>query len=460
MKLKGEKKRKTELLPIILTSVLFVALISITVALIVELSSSSEDRRGDFDMGMIMSDGTEYEDISDMLVPEFIGITSDGTRKGITASAKIVKDIFRMISPTIACIFEKNDFVECSDEDWNALTKLEDTVYVRLHSELPTEVLKMFVSMLDGDTLQFGNDTSLVYEMFIIPYSEKSDTVRLYIRSLDGEVRLYSANKPEKYISESEISRIIESYSQSLSAFCFSEDEYESLSFTEPILEEGIQASRIIITNKTSEYVYDMHGGVDTVLEVFGMNPDKVMASNNDDDSSTGYIDSRGAFYVRDSAFEYRSTVDGGIPISKFIGYTPVGEMTYIDCIRAACTLFRGIRKTDKLFAGNNADAYVSYVSAENGRMTVELSYCFNNIQITDTDPALHAVFENGTMREANINTVSVTAWNEKSVTSNEFGFADYLVRKGIKAYNVSTKYRADFSADFVNAEWIAECIE
>ena len=439
------------------TCALFVLLMALTIALIVNFSSGNKSNAGDFDIGMIISDETEYKDISDMLVPEFVGLTAGGQRSGIALSPNVIKDIFRTVSPTVSYILYNGETTEYSDGEWEKLTELDDSVYVRFHSQLPESVVLEFCDIMNGTEREYTEKTSYIYEMFIIPYSEERDAVTLALRAVNGDTKIYKVNKPEKYLTSSEISVLAQSYAASLTSFTFAFDEYESLSYTEPIFANGIQTKNIIISNRTASFAYNSLHGTDDVLEVFGMNPDKVRSSPSEDDSSIGYIDSNGAFYIKDSEFEYKAASGGGINISEFVGYVADDPCGYFDYIRSAATLLLRLKELDKNYVGADADFIVSSVSSDDGRVTVEFVYCCDNIVMTDIAPALRAVYSDGMMREATVYTVAVRARNDRNESSSEAGFASYISQKKIAAYNVCLKYRADFVAESIKAEWVAE---
>ena len=439
---------------------LFAVLVALSVTLTVVFYRYSEKHGGDFDIGMITSDGGEYEDISGLFIPSFIGITHGGDRSGTSCSSDVTADIFRTLSPTVAYILSRNSVTEVGEDDWESLVSLGDSVYIRFHSEMPASVVGMFAGMLAQSRETVDVTGGGIYEMFIVPYSAEGDIIRLLTRSVDGEVMQYTAFEPEKYITSAELGTIAESYSSSLIDFSFAKNEYSSLGYTEPLFSDTVRTANIIVTNGTSVFAYNFAGGVDDVMSAFGMNPDKVRISREEDtsyDYPIGYIDSRGAFYVRDSGFEYRSTADGGIEMSRYTGYIGGDGYSLEDCIRAAAGLFSSVSALDRYYGGGDADVYLSSVAYKNGSVTVELSYRYDNIPFTGMPPALSVTFRDGMMRQATFYTVAVRRLAEYSETLSESGFALYLASGGASAYNITLKYRADYSSESVRAEWFGE---
>ena len=459
MKKSGRITANGEHILTVVTCGLFAVLFCLSAALIFTFSHDSEDYANYFDIDMIKSDDAERADITEVFVPAFIGLTADGKREGISSPVNIVSDIFRTLSPTLAYILGRNATTEASEDEWNALASLSDSVYLRLHNELPEKTVRYFASQY-ADSEGVGSDNrSYVYEIFMLPYSVDGDIATVYTRSLDGDVLRYTVYEPETFITASEIETYAGSYSSFLSLFSFPKGDYSSLSYTEPLFTESVSTVNLTVTVGTAYRAYATENGVAGVLEAFGMNTDKVLFSYTEDDGNDGYIDSGGVFYIRDSAFEYRGTAGGGIKMSDFIGYTE-GKYTSVDYIAAAVSLWYRLRAIDRSYTGADADVYLSSVTALDGTYTVELSYCVENTPFFGTDPALVAVYSDGVMKEARVNTLDVRVRTDSSRLSPEEGFALHLDGKGLHAYNVCLKYCADRREDGVRAEWIAECAE
>ena len=451
----GRRKNQIEeKILLLVTGGLLVALIVLTVFLTKAFTSSSDEISGGFDMSTITSDETEYVDVSDVFLPEFIGITAKGKRVGVSSEI-VAEDIFGTLSPTVAYILSKSDGETVGEDEWDSLTGLDSSAYIRFHSQMPERVVRYFCAGCPED-YDVSGETAYIYEMFVIPFSRVDDSVRMYTRSLDGTVLRYTVTEPETYISSAELDTLTEAYVSGLTEFAFAGNSFDSLLYTEPVFTENVKMPNLIITKGTAQFIYDSVSGVKKVIGEFGMNPDKISESGDEDDSSVGYIDSRGAFYVRDSAFEYRAASDG-VEISSFAGYSENGDYSIEDYIRAAVILYKNVRALDRNFAGADAGCVLTSVSAKNGRVTVELSYTVDNTMIKGMPPALYCVFENGFMKEASLYTVAVRERNDSTVLIPETAFAAHISKYGTAVYNASLCYRADYISESVKAEWTAD---
>ena len=99
-----------------------------------------------FDLSTITAEKTEYSiDITRFILPEFIGITYDGERLGVSGSANILAEIYRELSGVISEVVKSDCVIERSSTDWSLLGESDISVYVRYHSELPACVVGVFV---------------------------------------------------------------------------------------------------------------------------------------------------------------------------------------------------------------------------------------------------------------------------------------------------------------------------
>ena len=106
------KKRILEIIVQITAVVLFVALISLTLVMIIAFSKSSlAVDNVPFDLDMLTSSkSTEISAIDGYLTPEFIGLTIDGEKYGIQASKNIVSELYGMISPALSHLISNDNF--------------------------------------------------------------------------------------------------------------------------------------------------------------------------------------------------------------------------------------------------------------------------------------------------------------------------------------------------------------
>lgn len=437
------------------TAVLLCALICLTLALVVIISAGSAGS-GSFDIDKVKPSGVGQADISKLFVPQFVGVSSAGGRKGLFFPENVITDLYNSVAPAVSYILSEGTTEDGSEADWNGFTDLESYVYVRLHTQLPETVVRMFGDLV-SDTAYIGNSNrSDVLEMFIIPYSESADEAKLATRSADGTVTVYTAKDPRIFLSEGEIEKIFKTYSSSLCRFEFARDGFASFSYSEPIMLDASGISNIITTNGTAQIVFSSPYTVNALLKVFGMNPEKAVENQTEDGRDSYYIDPRGVLYIRDSSFEYRATSDGGITIADLTGQskTAFGAEDYI---RATCAIFSRIRDIRIAFTGGEAGTVISGFSSARGVVTVEMLYCFDNIPLSGIQPAVKAVYENGSLKEAVIYTLSAHRRNDKTTVMSQYGFASNIDMRGIGARFMVPVYKTDFLSESVRPEWSAK---
>lgn len=451
-------QKKTDKIVLVIAAVLFVLLCVLTAATINVITNSSSVKSSvPFDLDRVTADKTaEYADVSDILLPSFIGITSDGVRRGVSVSANTVAELYRTITPTLAAILA-DEYADTVDEDlWNSMAQAENSVYVRYHSEIPDYVVSTFA--LHGNTTR-NSLNSYIYELILTPYSEASDTVTAAVRSADGNVVVYEQSSPEEIITAEDLRRVQRSYRSSLRTFEFMGDSAAVSSPTEPVFLESVQTRNIIITGYSGSLVQNSEEEIEAIMRLFSFNPDKLLNQHEEEDGSTSYIDTKGILYLRNSSFEYTATADGGIPIENYIGYTEsVGLMDYI---QTAATIFDRITAVSRHYTGGDADITLASVENSGGVIRLTYEYTFDNLKITDIEPAFTVTFEDGMLREAKLYTVAVRNLGDRTQVFDEWWFADHLESRmtdDMQPYrNIGLVYRRDFVSGSVKAEWCAE---
>lgn len=437
------------------TAVLLCALICLMLALVVIISAGSSGN-GSFDIDKVKPSGTSRADISELFVPQFVGVSSAGERGGIFFPSNVITDLYNSVAPSVAYILSEGAAEAADETYWNDLAQRDSSVYVRLHTQLPEMVVRLFGALAADGAYSGNGNRSDVLEMFIMPYSETADEARLATRAVDGAVTLYTVKDPKSFLSEGEIEKILKTYSGSLERFEFAQDNFASFSYTEPIMLDSVSVNNIITTNGTAQIAFSSPYTINALLKAFGMNPEKTVENQTEDGSDSYYIDSRGVLYIRDSSFEYRATSDGGMTISDLTGQS--GEtLGAEDYIRATHTIFSGIEDIGNTFSGGEADAVISGFSSVKGVVTVEMIYCFDNIPLSGIQPAIKAVFENESLKEVVIYTLSVHRRNDKTTVMSGYGFASNIDRRGIGARYMGLVYKTDFSAVSVKPEWSAK---
>ncbi|MBQ2725173.1 MAG: hypothetical protein IJF78_05670 [Clostridia bacterium] len=447
------------------TVVLFVLLIGLTAALIMVFRATSAEV-DTFDLNRVTSDKEQAEiDITGYFLPEFAGITTDGVRLGISSSAGIVREVFRLAAPAVSEILKEEHLKgELTDEEWLALADEEDSLYFRFHQQVPLTVLSLF-SGLYGSGEENGGADGYVYEMLVLPYSEsirrRSGVIRAAVRDSEGKSLLFMKALPDYVLTAEALEQTADSYRSSLYAFRF--DGNSCASPTEPVFLSPVSFRNIIINGDTATMLHDSESETETLLRSFGLNPDKLLSTHKGADGACSFIDTRGILYIRSSEIEYRSTSDGGLRVSDLTAREWDTEPHIVQsCIAASVGIWNRIRAIGRLYTGDEADLMLSSVSSDGHRVTVRFLYTVDNLRIASEQPAMETVFENGILRSAKIHTIAVMTLGTRGVSLSEGWFLGTLDRTIPR--NVTLVYRnryapvdsADYTSDAVGAEWAA----
>lgn len=436
-----------------LTALLFLLLLVLTTATILVIQrSSSLQSRVPFDLNRITAQqNTDDIDISDLLQPAFIGITVDDTRSGISVSSNTVAELYRALLPILSEVLENGSVSNSDHRTWSALPDEANSVYVRYHYEMPDYLLR---------TLYSGSaqtNTAYVYEMFLFPYSEITDSITIAARSLNGSVTVYECHSPEEVFTSEDLRKLLLSYRSNLTTFDFHGEDSAFSSSTEPVFQDSVSTRSILVTGQTATLLQNSEQDTDTLLRLFELNPDKLLNTHIEADGTGSYIDRQGILYLGTSTFEYSAVQDGGIPISAYLDPSTEAELS--DYLATSSILFDRIRSVNRHYAGGDADITLASVTSFEDTVTITYEYTFDNIRITGIEPAFTVTFEDGVLLSAKLFTMSVRNLGDRTESLAEWWFVDYLKRQNCSLQNVTLVYRSDFLSESIRAEWCGESL-
>ncbi|MBQ8187259.1 MAG: hypothetical protein IJ037_10385 [Clostridia bacterium] len=464
MKKNGTKKN-TGIPAMIVTAVLFAVLLLLTGALTtVFLATSAEVDT--FDLAQVTSGRDDGDiDITGYFLPEFAGITSGGERWGISASANIVGELFRLASPAITEILTPECLAgEIDTAEWTALAEEKYSVYLRFHERTPLSALTLFTGLYSGSEPD-GGVTGYASELLLLPYGEsiehKTGIMRAAVRDTDGTAHLYIKLRPDEMLTPEDLEQTVTSYRSSLGTFVFAGEDYSAASPTEPVFVTPVEFRNIIIIGDTGTLLAESDDESEKLLRVFDINPDKLLSSHTESDGTRTFVDTQGMLSIRKDGISYQSTSDGGIRLSDITGVM-TDDASLHSYIGAAVVLWREIHDIGETYVGEDASLQLSGISAGEGVVKVSFAYAVDNLRIMTGIPAFTAVFENGILRSAELHTIGVLNLGTRGQSANEWWFFDTI--SAITPQNVTLVYRAeyaslyslDYDADLVSAEWAA----
>ncbi|MBQ4354749.1 MAG: hypothetical protein IJC71_07625 [Clostridia bacterium] len=438
------KPKKTNMILLCTTAVLTLLLIILTIATIQVIQSRASARsKAPFDLESITAQQNTDADISDQLLPAFVGISADSLRYGLSNSADSCAELYRTVMPVLAQTLSDQYVSEGTQEFWNTLYDEENYVYIRYHHEFSSYVLQL----LSGGPAQIP--AADVYEMFLLPYSEQTNSISVVTRDTDGRIALFTVSAPDAIFTSDDLESLLRSYRSVLRAFDYAETG-------EPFFTESLSARNILITAQTSSLIHNNADNIDALIRLFGLNPDKLLNRHTNTDGTSSYIDQKGIFYIHDSAFSYTAVQNGGIPLDTHTGSKT--SFTLADYVRISAELFENVRALNRHYAGGDADIILASVRAENGEVTLIYEYVFDNLRITGIDPAFTVTYADGKLLSAHIFTMSVRNLGTRTQMLTEVWFAQHISsRHPAPPLNVTLVYRSDFLSSSVQAEWCGE---
>ncbi len=449
------KQRKSDTVLFALTVALFAALVFLTSALIMLYSRSTSEGDIPFDLDRLTSDDSSggAAEIADAILPEFIGITTGGKRYGISGSSAVMADIYGELSYTVSETLLSENCRQGDESFWLSCAELADSVYIRYHSELPDVMIGLFADAAADTAHTRDRVNAYIYEMFILPSEDTSGTATVAVRSVAGEVFIYSEEEAENGLMTAELGKYTRSYTSSMKEFVFSMGEYGTGSPTEPVFAEPITTKNILTTDGTAFLIKSSTSMVNRLMRIFGINPNKLLSSHEEPTGKISYTDRTGVLYIERSALEYRAAEDGGIPVEDIIGYTDsIGIGEYISAVYG---LVGNIKALESHCAGGSADLYLTEITSNGREVSMRLEFFYDNILVSGTEPALDVTFEDGRLTYARLFTVTVKGIGTRSETFGEWWFFD-SIESGGEIRNVGLIYRSDYVADSVSAQWRA----
>ncbi len=448
----------TEWVIFVSVAVLLALLLSLTVTMIYTISRSNLPTREEtFDLDRLTAEKPAVPDeYTETLLPEFIGLTANGERRGISGSVNVMTDLYRAASVVLSDVLtaENAETPEDGENYWRSLADEPASVYIRYHSELPDCIIGLYADWISGRDHERNAVSSYVYELFLLPYSDVGRAVTAAVRSIDGTVTVYRLPSPDTPLSENDLFSLILSYRSSLSAFTFAGDRYSAASPTEPIMLDTLFAREMLITDGTSFLIRGNRDEQERLGRIFGLNMDKLLSTYDETGGVISYTDAQGGLYLLTSSFEYTAEAGEGLDTEKLLGYTGASGLDRM--IRASLRIFTEIRAIGKNYTGGDAGICFDGIVSDGSTVTLTYRYTSDNIGITGLAPAYTVTFRDGVLVRAELNTVSAKRLAGRTELLHEWWFFEVLGGQNRLPLNVGLVYRCDFQAESIGAEWTA----
>lgn len=443
-------------LTIILLGVLFVLMASVIYSY---GNSNLANSKVPFNFDMLTADmETDFPDVEKYMMPEFIGLTLDGYKYGISSSENIIFELYDLMAPAFSSLLNPDNRRSATTEYWYSLADSSNTVYLRYHNQLPDNVVGLFADFSSDEsesenTVSRDTVSSYIYEMIYLPPDAESRMALIAVRSVDGNIGVYKGIVPEGTLDYGKIAETAGLYKSSFNAFEFSKDKYKSTTGTEPVFLTTVVTREILITNNSASLLQANAADTEKIIRLFSMNPDKLLNQHVDEYGNQSFIDVHGVLYMRDSGFEYQAANGGGISVDKIIGFSKkIGLREYI---LSSVKILSGVRDLNRYCIGGDANVFLDSVEAANGRVRLIFNYSFDNLRLVGGTPAFCAEFENGKLVSANLYSVAVKNLASRVQSHYEWWFYE-TVGKEYAPQNVCLVYESDYISESVSAKWAA----
>jgi len=441
------KGRRTGVVFNIAIAVLFFAVIGLTAANIALLTMSAASE-GDVPLRMeqlTADSGQNRIDTGGYLVPSFIGFRAGREQVGISAGYNTVYDLYAWLFPVLTDVLT-DGFEEVPADRWQKAAAEKTFVYVKYHSPVPYQLIHAFAG---GESESYA-DALNIYELFILPDSG----FRILARTAAGTVYEFGGTYESYFIAE-DLSELIRSYRRSVTPFVFTGDSAQDPQFT-----DRIRTRNIVISENSASVIRERRSDMESLLLLMDFNPDKLYTH---EESDTGYVfvENHGVLRILDEGMEYTAaSYDGGIAVSKMLGYYDSGEYTVSDYINASCLILNRVKSLNTAYIGGDAEIVLdSAESGSDGSVTFRFIYTFDNLRIAGCDPAFVIRFRSGAVMELHLYSVSARHQGEQYDSLLEAWYyeaAQANVPENAGIADVRLVYRAAFPEKPVAAEWSA----
>ncbi|MBQ3860865.1 MAG: hypothetical protein II779_10070 [Clostridia bacterium] len=458
-----KKSRLADRLLLLAAALLLVLLAFLTLWLISAFRQNSRTA-ADFDLTAAISNRNTEEDIATCLLPEFAGISVDGERLGLVGSENAMRELTRTLAPLLSEALSSGSVREGSEEEWAAFAEAENSVYLRLHSELGDAIVSLFTRVasesLAGASFRTppegsGSSRRMGYlsEIVLHPYARGENFEETAFRSADGTVRIVTVTMPNTILSAEDLSRFVGIFRGALRSFAFRRSAADGR--VQPVVTDQFFAPCVLMTENTASFVMESVQERNAVLTLFGLNPDKLLSAREESDGATSYVATRGEIIVGETSLTYRATSESGIGLAALTGNGESGNLA--NYVSAALRLYDGIKAANRHLAGGDASLLLTSVYAAEGTVRLVFHYVYDNIRVIADRPAFTAEFENGLLRAAELYTVSVQSLgNREEVMAGSWFYRWMEAKRGVPG-RVFLTYRADFLSESVAPEWAGE---
>lgn len=368
----------------------------------------------------------------ELVSPYFIGLVGGSGKSGYVSRAALVYSLG--ISDVVTELMGPDADFSANDEAPDFIDYDGAYIYVRFRTELPRKVI-YYCQKPDSIMDDVGDE--YVYDMFIVP-SERGTTA--YMRDLRGnnftsftEYRI-NENRFSAYTESGGDFRFEFAHALTVDAAKTLAGYYEKIDKYEIIPEKDLSAMSAVVANGDEI-------APETVLRVFGQNPEKVTVYEGDD-GTTFFDEGINVKISKDGSITYSALSEQyGIGISDVIGYDfDEGDYTVTDFVGAALVLGERLGVFDSGAFGTA----ITCCEEDGNRAFVAISYVYDGFSILSGGRcALEAEFGGGNIVSVKCIALKAQEYDGKT----EIDELDWRIRAAL------AEKQAPFYIDFIQSE-------
>ena len=415
---------KTALLSLLVVSLIVLVVVYISGTRVFENAIAEKNGQvKSFDKLWSVLGGTEPEGLdAELLVPEFIGykqLAQDAPR-GCVGRRDGAVELYTLIKPCILELFGSASM--CRELPDNVGSKMfaaaqnsDEYIYLSYHTPVLYQLIYAYaagtltVSADDTAALTEGEQGAYIKEIIIIP--DNNQAAHRFLAYAYDPVNGYFEFRPGEHIVASDfyISKLSDSDGNTCE-FSFSSAPTEGPA--KPMISDQLSFDLISVSPLAVPEGEDL----DTLLRLFGYNPDKLDVFADEAEGSSVYIDSHSRLKIGGDSISFATsdayaTTGGtkrGLGIDDLLGYSSDGAPTLFDKLTAVDNFIGRLEECIGRSMGGEGMLCLGDIYSEESLLVIEYILTYDNIAV-GSEPYLRAVLTDETVCEIEIDLLGVS---------------------------------------------------
>jgi hypothetical protein len=383
------KRPMKEKIKLLLCVLMFLFIISFTLAYFVQIGMFDSDRQNpDVEFGKLINAHASHDKddlfAKDMFLPEFIGLSPAGKkRQGIVGSADAISELYGEIETQLADVLQSGEIVSATEDDFiSSLDK--ESIYLRYFDSVPLSFICSAASNFDFCP-KYEYDPNV--KEIVISYDDSSNAL-IYFKTPTGGVYRTDSQCDISLSVDELLARMGDS---NLSRFEFvfesaRSDELGPYSDTQPLvldplLRMGIDVSFYESAWETPSDSELLRG----LLAYYGFSADKL--NSYYEGQSLVSLQTHGSIKLSPTSFSYTAYESEGIELGEYLDYITDSRLDLVDEYRAVMIIANQMSRMFDDISGVAELSLVRLRQTESG-LSAKFGYSYSNMPIIDSSVA------------------------------------------------------------------------